>query len=110
MTGQTPDFQIKTSGYDAILVIPFGGPEGMDDVMPFLENVLRGRNVPRERLLEVAHHYELFRGVSPLNEQNRKLIAALEQLLKRDGPPLPIYWGNRNWPPLLTATLQQMAK
>jgi ferrochelatase len=97
------------SKYDALLVVSFGGPEGMDDVIPFLENVLRGRNVPRERMLQVAHHYEMFGGVSPINGQNRNLIAALEQELKTNGPDLPIYWGNRNWHPLLPDTLQQMA-
>ena len=65
--------------YDALLLVSFGGPEGMDDVIPFLENVLRGRNVPRERMLQVAHHYEMFGGVSPINQQNRSLIAALEK-------------------------------
>ena len=94
--------------YDAILVVSFGGPEGMDDVMPFLENVLRGRNVPRERMLGVAKHYELFGGVSPINGQNRKLIAALEQELETNGPQLPIYFGNRNWHPLLADTLARM--
>ena len=99
---------IMTNSYDAILVVSFGGPEGMDDVMPFLENVLRGRNVPRERLLQVAKHYELFGGVSPINGQNRKLIAALQQELETKGPRLPIYFGNRNWHPLLADTLAQM--
>ena len=95
--------------YDALLVVSFGGPEGMDDVMPFLENVLRGRNVPPERLLQVAHHYEWFGGVSPINQQNRNLISALEKELELNGPSLPIYWGNRNWHPLLADTLSQMA-
>lgn len=95
--------------YDALLVVSFGGPEGMDDVLPFLENVLRGRNVPRERMLSVAHHYEMFDGVSPINQQNRTLIAALKQELEAHGPNLPIYWGNRNWHPLLPDTLRQMA-
>jgi ferrochelatase len=81
----------------------------MDDVMPFSENVVRGRNVPRERLLGVAHHYELFGGVSPINQQNRKLIAALTEELQRNGPALPIYWGNRNWIRCLPDTLKQMA-
>src|SRR5215212_367182 len=94
--------------FDALLLVSFGGPEGMDDIIPFLENVLRGRNVPRERMLAVAHHYEVFGGVSPINEQNRKLIAALEQELKPDGPQLPIYWGNRNWHPLLADTVSKM--
>ena len=96
--------------YDSILVVSFGGPEGMDDVMPFLENVLRGRNVPRERMLDVAHHYELFGGVSPINQQNRELIAALRQSLDTRGIDLPIYWGNRNWRPLLPDTLRQMTR
>lgn len=95
--------------YDALLVVSFGGPEGMDDVIPFLENVLRGRNVPRERMLQVARHYELFGGVSPINQRNRDLIAALEKELERNGPQLPIYWGNRNWHPLLPDTLRSMA-
>jgi len=95
--------------YDALLIVSFGGPEGMDDVMPFLENVVRGRNVPRERLLGVAHHYEMFGGVSPINQQNRNLIAALEEELRVNGPALPIYWGNRNWHPLLSDTLRAMA-
>jgi protoporphyrin/coproporphyrin ferrochelatase len=94
--------------YDALLLVSFGGPEGMDDVIPFLENVLRGRNVPRERMLQVAHHYEMFGGVSPINQQNRNLIAALEKELADNGPTLPIYWGNRNWHPLLPDTLAQM--
>jgi protoporphyrin/coproporphyrin ferrochelatase len=99
---------VKTD-YDALLLVSFGGPEGMDDVIPFLENVLRGRNVPRERMFQVAHHYEMFGGVSPINQQNRNLIAALEKELEQHGPRLPIYWGNRNWPPLLPDTLRQMA-
>jgi ferrochelatase len=100
--------QTQVLPYDAILLVSFGGPEGIDDVMPFLENVLRGRNVPRERMLEVAKHYELFGGVSPINEQNRQLIAALEQELNANGPKLPIYFGNRNWHPLLADTLRKM--
>ena len=94
--------------YDALLVISFGGPEGPNDVLPFLENVLRGRNVPRARMLEVANHYQQFGGVSPINEQCRALIAALHNELAKDGPRLPIYWGNRNWHPLLAETLRQM--
>lgn len=96
--------------FEALLVVSFGGPEGMDDVIPFLENVLRGRNVPRERMLQVARHYEMFGGVSPINQQNRNLIAALEKALAENGPKLPIYWGNRNWHPLLPDTLAQMAQ
>jgi ferrochelatase len=95
--------------YDAILIVSFGGPEGPDDVMPFLENVLRGRNVPRERMLQVARHYEMFGGVSPINGQNRQLIAALRQELETNGRQLPIYWGNRNWHPMLSDTMRQMA-
>jgi len=95
--------------YDALLLVSFGGPEGMEDVIPFLENVLRGRNVPRERMLQVAHHYELFGGVSPINQQNRELIAALEKELDQNGPRIPIYWGNRNWHPMLVDTIRQMA-
>lgn len=96
--------------FDALLVVSFGGPEGMDDVLPFLENVTRGRGVPRERLEEVAHHYELFGGVSPLNAQNRALIAALRPELDAHGIDLPIWFGNRNWHPLLTDTLREMAE
>jgi ferrochelatase len=96
------------SSFDALIVVSFGGPEGMDDVIPFLENVLRGRNVPRERMLQVAKHYELFGGVSPINEQNRQLIAALKKELADKGPNLPVYFGNRNWHPLLADTLRQM--
>ncbi|MFN6334406.1 MAG: ferrochelatase, partial [Planctomyces sp.] len=93
--------------YDAILVLSFGGPEKRDDVIPFLENVLRGKPVPRERLLEVAEHYYHYDGVSPINQQCRELIAALRQELQSAGIGLPIYWGNRNWHPLLPETLQQ---
>lgn len=94
--------------FDALLVLSFGGPESMDDVMPFLENVTRGRGVPRERLLEVAHHYEMFDGVSPINAQNRALIAALQAEFETNGLNLPIYFGNRNWHPFLTDTMRQM--
>ena len=96
--------------FDAILLVSFGGPEAPDEVMPFLENVLRGKNVPRERMLEVAKHYEQFDGVSPINEQCRQLIAALQVEIAEHGPQLPVYWGNRNWNPLLPDTLQQMAE
>lgn len=100
---------MTTHPYDAVLIVSFGGPEGMADVMPFLENVLRGKNVPRERMLEVAEHYRQFGGVSPINEQARALIAALREELTAHGLHLPIYWGNRNWHPFLADTLQQMA-
>src|SRR5436190_18561392 len=99
----------QISNYDAIILVSFGGPEGPDDVLPFLENVLRGRNVPRERMLEVAEHYYHVGGVSPINEQNRALIAALVEELNRHGPRLPVYWGNRNWHPLLADAVRQMA-
>jgi ferrochelatase len=98
-----------TETFDALLVVSFGGPEGPDDVIPFLENVLRGKNVPRQRMLEVVDHYQYFGGVSPLNAHNRAMIAALQARLDKHGPHLPIYWGNRNWHPLLTDTIQQMA-
>jgi ferrochelatase len=94
--------------YDAILLLSFGGPEGPDDVMPFLENVTRGRGVPRERLLEVAEHYLHFGGVSPINGHNRALIAAIEGALAARGAALPIYFGNRNWTPYLADTVAQM--
>lgn len=96
------------NSYDALLVVSFGGPERTEDVMPFLENVLRGRHVPRERMLEVAENYYRFGGKSPINEQNRALIGALRAELEAHGPRLPIYWGNRNWHPLLADTLRQM--
>jgi ferrochelatase len=94
--------------YDAILVVSFGGPESKEDVIPFLETVLRGRNIPRERLLTVAEHYYHFEGKSPINQQTRELIAALEAELGRNGPKLPVYWGNRNWHPFLPETLLKM--
>ena len=91
------------SRYDALLVVSFGGPEKREDVIPFLENILRGRNVPRERMLEVAEHYYHFGGRSPINDHNRAFIAALKEAID-----LPIYWGNRNWHPLLPETVRQM--
>jgi protoporphyrin/coproporphyrin ferrochelatase len=94
--------------FDAILVVAFGGPEGTDDVMPFLENVTRGRNVSRERLEQVAEHYALLGGVSPINAQNRALIAALGPELDAHGIDLPLYLGNRNWHPFLEETLREM--
>src|SRR6202051_4257430 len=94
--------------YDAILVVSFGGQESKEEVIPFLENVLRGRNVPRERMLAVAEHYYHFEGKSPINQQARDLITVLEAELRENGPKLPIYWGNRNWHPLLTDTLRKM--
>jgi protoporphyrin/coproporphyrin ferrochelatase len=94
--------------YDAILVVSFGGPESREEVLPFLENVLRGRNIPREGMLAVSEHYYHFGGKSPINQQTRELIAALEAELARKGPRLPVYWGNRNWHPLLADTLREM--
>ncbi|HTP34716.1 MAG TPA: ferrochelatase [Candidatus Acidoferrales bacterium] len=94
--------------YDALLIVSFGGPEKSEEVIPFLENVLRGRNVPRERMLQVAEHYYHFGGRSPINDQCRALIAALDAGLKAHGPSLPIYWGNRNWHPMLADTLRRM--
>lgn len=96
--------------YDAILVVSFGGPERREDVVPFLENVLRGKPVPRQRMLEVAEHYYHFGGASPINDQIRALIAAVEEELRSHGISLPIYWGNRNWHPLLADTIQQMTR
>jgi ferrochelatase len=94
--------------YDAILIVSFGGPESRADVIPFLENVLRGRNVPRERMLAVAEQYYHFGGKSPITQQTRELISALEAELAQHGPRLPVYWGNRNWHPLLADTVRQM--
>jgi len=91
--------------YDAILLAGFGGPEGQDDVIPFLRNVTSGRGIPDERLEEVAHHYRHFGGVSPINQQNRELKAALEAELARRGVELPVIWGNRNWDPYLNDAL-----
>lgn len=96
-------------GIDAILIVSFGGPEGPDDVMPFLRNVTRGRGISDERLAAVAEHYHLFGGISPINQCNRELIAALDDELARRGVELPVYWGNRNWSPMLADTVAQMA-
>ncbi|MCZ4095575.1 MULTISPECIES: ferrochelatase [Streptomyces] len=94
--------------YDALLLLSFGGPEGPDDVVPFLENVTRGRGIPRERLKEVGQHYFLFGGVSPINAQNRELLDALRKDFGEHGLALPVYWGNRNWAPYLVDTLREM--
>ena len=95
------------SGYDALLLVSFGGPEGQDDVLPFLRNVTAGRGIPDERLEEVAHHYRHFGGVSPINDQNRALLAALRAELAARGMRLPVYWGNRNWAPYLADAVQE---
>jgi ferrochelatase len=95
---------------DAFLLVSFGGPEGPDDVMPFLRNVVRGRNVPDARLEQVAEHYHRFGGVSPINGQNRELLRAVEVELRSTGIELPVFWGNRNWHPLLPDTLKEMKR
>jgi ferrochelatase len=95
--------------YDAFLLVSFGGPEGPGDVMPFLENVTRGRGVPRERLAAVAEHYYAAGGVSPINQQCRDLLAAVGKDFAAAGLDLPVYWGNRNWDPYLTTTVAEMA-
>ena len=95
---------------EALLVLSFGGPEGHDDVLPFLENVTRGRGIPPERLLDVAEHYHHFDGISPINDQNRALIAAVTKELEAAGIDLPVYWGNRNWAPYVEDTWRQMAE
>ncbi|HEX3811943.1 MAG TPA: ferrochelatase [Mycobacteriales bacterium] len=96
--------------YDALLLLSFGGPEGPDDVMPFLRNVTRGRGIPDERLAAVAEHYLHFGGVSPINGLNRELLAAIRADFAAAGLDLPVYWGNRNWDPYVTDTLRQMSK
>lgn len=95
--------------YDAVLVLSFGGPEGPDDVVPFLRNVTKGRNVPEERLATVAEQYRQVGGRSPINDQCRTLIAALEADLAANDIDLPVYWGNRNWSPFVAETVQAMA-
>lgn len=100
----------RPTGYDAILLVGFGGPEGPEDVMPFLRNVTRGRGIPDERLQTVADHYHHFGGVSPINEQNRRLRAALEAELRRRGRDLPVYWGNRNWLPYVSDAVADQAR
>jgi len=96
-----PEHVTAPTAYDAILLASFGGPEGQDDVIPFLRNVTRGRGIPDERLEVVAHHYRAFGGISPINQQNRDLKAALEAELERRGIDLPVLWGNRNWAPFI---------
>ena len=97
-----------TNDYDAILVVSFGGPEKREDVMPFLRHVVRGKPVPEERLRQVAEHYYHFDGKSPINDQVRALVRALEDELAANGPGLPVYWGNRHWHPFLKETLARM--
>jgi ferrochelatase len=100
---------LDATPYDALLLLSFGGPEGPDEVVPFLENVTRGRGIPKERLKEVGQHYFLFDGISPINDQNRTLLDALRKDFAEHGLDLPVYWGNRNWAPYLTDTLREMA-
>ncbi|MGE3818503.1 MAG: ferrochelatase [Isosphaeraceae bacterium] len=109
-TPATTDHPAASEPFDAILIVGFGGPERPDDVLPFLENVTRGRGVPRERLLEVAEHYQHLGGVSPINAQVRELIAALTPELRAHGVNLPIHWGNRNWHPMIEDTLGEMTR
>ena len=97
-----------TAPYDALLVVSFGGPEKPEDVVPFLENVTRGRGIPKERLEEVGEHYFLFGGRSPINDLNRAFIAAVEEDLDGAGVDLPVYWGNRNWEPTIADALRRM--
>lgn len=108
--GDMPDQpQSDPRPYDAVLLLSFGGPEKPEDVVPFLENVTRGRGIPRERLEEVGQHYFAFGGKSPINDQNRAFLAAMREDFDAHGLDLPIYWGNRNWVPYLTDTVRQMA-
>ncbi len=103
-----PKYDDHAREYDAVLVMSFGGPEKPDDVVPFLKNVTTGRNIPEERLEEVGEHYYMFGGKSPINDQNRALIAALREELAEHGLDLPVYFGNRNWHPMVEDTLRQM--
>lgn len=106
----TPAVPATEPGYDAVLLAGFGGPEGPDDVMPFLRNVTRGRGIPDERLVEVSHHYQALGGSSPINEQNRRLRAALQAELSARGIAVPVLWGNRNWNPFLADVITDAAK
>lgn len=108
--GSSVDAAPDVRPFDALLLVSFGGPEKPEDVVPFLENVTRGRGIPKERLEEVGQHYFLFGGRSPINDQCRALLAAIREDLAGAGIDLPVYWGNRNWDPYLTDTLQQMAE
>ncbi|HEY9408168.1 MAG TPA: ferrochelatase, partial [Jiangellaceae bacterium] len=108
MSTPPSDRDPRLDPYDALLVVSFGGPEGQDDVIPFLENVTRGKGIPRERLEEVGEHYRAFGGRSPINDQNRAFIANLEHELAEAGLSIPVYWGNRNWHPYLADELARM--
>lgn len=105
-TGQ--DAAVSDPAFDALLLVSFGGPEGPDDVLPFMERVTAGRGIPRERLVEVSAHYQLFGGVSPINGQCRELLAAIRDDFAANGIDLPVYWGNRNWHPFLADTVRTM--
>ncbi|WP_460888801.1 ferrochelatase [Promicromonospora xylanilytica] len=109
MKGNVETMSAATQPYDALLLVSFGGPEKPDDVLPFLQNVTRGRAIPDERLVEVGAHYYGFGGRSPINDQCRELKAAIETDLAANGIDLPVYWGNRNWDPYLPDTLRAMA-
>jgi len=100
--------RMAPKAYDAVLLASFGGPEGQDDVLPFLRNVTRGRGIPDERLEEVSHHYRANGGISPINQQNRELKAGMEAELAARGIGLPVFWGNRNWAPYIPQTLQDI--
>ena len=108
MADMRPAPQPDATPYDAVLLVSFGGPERPEDVVPFLENVTRGRDIPRERLEQVGEHYFRFGGRSPINDQNRALLAALREDLAGAGIDLPVYWGNRNWDPLLADAIREM--
>src|SRR6476620_10028671 len=97
---------LETKPYDALLLVSFGGPEKAEDVVPFLRNVTAGKDIPDARLEEVGQHYYDLGGRSPINDQNRALIAAVEADLKAGGVDLPVYWGNRNWDPYLRGALE----
>src|SRR6185312_6339865 len=105
--GVAPDGTMQPKNYDALLLASFGGPEGQDDVIPFLRNVTSGRGIPDERLEEVATHYRANGGISPINAQNRALKSALEAELARRGINLPVLWGNRNWDPYITDVFKE---
>ena len=98
----------EVAPYDALLLVSFGGPERPEDVVPFLENVTRGRGIPRDRLAEVGEHYSLFGGRSPINDLNRALLSAIRDDLAAHGIDLPVYWGNRNWDPYLSDAVAEM--
>ncbi|CAN5226216.1 ferrochelatase [soil metagenome] len=100
---------MDSTPFDGLLLLSFGGPDKPEDVVPFLENVTRGRGIPKERLAEVGQHYFQFGGKSPINEQNLALLAAIRQDFAENGVDLPVYWGNRNWDPYLADTLAQIA-